>query len=165
MGAAPELDAIEMKLPANLCVLFRALAHAQVRRELGDDDLTSESDTTSPVESGSGGYFSGWFGSSKAASDASGDTTRAVAETEMSEDDWSNLQRVFDVEGHAEVAASYEDCCALCDAHGFSCAANVSRCCPGLNKLQHRCLSLYHFHDSIVTLVLKCSTFRNVFSR
>ena len=106
VGAAPELDAIEMKLPANLCVLFRALAHAQVRRELGDDDLMSESDTTSPVESGSGGYFSGWFGSSKAASDASGDTTRAVAETEMSEDDWSNLQRVFDVEGHAEVAAT-----------------------------------------------------------
>ena len=121
VGAAPELDAIERKLPANVCVLFRALAHAQVRRELGDADAPNGGEEGGGAETSGGGWMSSWFGSKNgvdAGAGASGSgsgpaETGESSETEMSDEDWSNLQRVFDVEGHAEVAvaapASAED--------------------------------------------------------
>ena len=116
VGAAPELDAIERKLPANVCVLFRALAHAQVRRELGDADVSTGGEEECAAETSGGGWMSGWFGSKNgvgagvgASGSGSGPAEAGESgnvETEMSEEDWSNLQRVFDVEGHAEVAVA-----------------------------------------------------------
>jgi vacuolar protein sorting-associated protein 13A/C len=116
VGAAPELDAIERKLPANVCVLFRALAHAQVRRELGDADVSTGGEEERASETSGGGWMSGWFGSKNgvgagvgASGSGSGPAEAGESgnvETEMSEEDWSNLQRVFDVEGHAEVAVA-----------------------------------------------------------
>ena len=60
--------------------------------------------------------MSGWFGSKNgvgagvgASGSGSGPAEAGESgnvETEMSEEDWSNLQRVFDVEGHAEVAVA-----------------------------------------------------------
>jgi len=112
VGAAPALDAIEQKLPPNVCVLFRALAHAQVRRELGDEDATARGeaeDTQTDKQSSGGGYFGGWFSSSKPTGDGPGGATSepvTTTDSDMSDDDWQNLQRAFDVEGHASAAAA-----------------------------------------------------------
>ena len=112
VGAAPELDAIESDRPAHVCVLYRALAHAQVKR-------TAQLASTASFKAGGGeevetsaskGWFGGWFGKAKtkpadeSASDLASESD-AESDVEMSEDDWDNLQKVFDVEGHVAAAA------------------------------------------------------------
>ena len=110
LGAAPDVDEVERTHPTHTCVLFRALAHAkaersgQARRAVDDEDK----DETKGRRSRSG-WLSGWkigFGSQKHADSivSAAGGVRTEEEVEMSEADWDNLNKVFDVDGHMSVA-------------------------------------------------------------
>ena len=115
VGAAPEMDAVEREYPVRACVLFRALAHAQVRKEAdgppkgsGKEDEAAnggeEANEGVARRRNGGGWFFGWLGRGKSGEGGSEEESDPN-DAEMSEDDWAALRTTFDVDGHAAVAA------------------------------------------------------------
>ena len=115
VGAAPEMDAVEREYPVRTCVLFRALAHAQVRKEAegppkgsGKEDEAAnggeEANEGVARRRNGGGWFFGWLGRGKSGEGGSEEESDPN-DAEMSEDDWAALRTTFDVDGHAAVAA------------------------------------------------------------
>ena len=109
VGKMPVLDDVERDVPARVCVLFRALAHARARREgAGKSASTAGAeDDAGEVARARGGWFGGWFARSRSSTPNDDDASCDAADdpdldpdAEMSEEDWAQLRRVFDVEGH-----------------------------------------------------------------
>ena len=114
VGKMPVLDDVERDVPARVCVLFRALAHARARREgAGKSASTAGAeDDAGEVARARGGWFGGWFARSRSSTPNDDDASCDAADdpdldpdAEMSEEDWAQLRRVFDVEGHASAAS------------------------------------------------------------
>ena len=107
IGDVPVVDEVERTYPSHVCVLFRALAHQQAWRR----GVIKDADEV-PENGGAIGFLRGMFGSSKNKSnggesvlDVKGtDQSSESSESEMSEDDWASLNRVFDLEGHVDAA-------------------------------------------------------------